>query len=138
MIRARPVGVSLPPVNPKHFLWREPGDSRARYAIYLCAAKARLLIALADTIDGVHAARIGLVDETTSPGAALARARKVAPRYCETRPLASELMKSAFARELESMIQMQIDLQLYTWLSQDHEEGKRAFAEKRKPRFTGR
>jgi 1,4-dihydroxy-2-naphthoyl-CoA synthase len=35
------------------------------------------------------------------------------------------------------MIQAEIDLQPYAWLSQDHEEGKRAFAEKRKPRFRG-
>ena len=101
------------------------------------AAKAKQLIALADTIDGIRAETIGLVDEITAPGAALARAHEVALRYCETPPLAFELMKSAFARDLESMIQAEIDLQPYAWLSQDHEEGKRAFAEKRKPRFTG-
>jgi 2-(1,2-epoxy-1,2-dihydrophenyl)acetyl-CoA isomerase len=102
------------------------------------STRAKQLIALADTIDGAYAEKIGLADETTLPGNALARAREVALRYCETPPLAFELMKSAFARDLESMIQAEIDLQPYAWLSQDHEEGKRAFAEKRKPRFTGR
>jgi len=101
------------------------------------ATKAKQLIALADTIDGIRAEKMGLVDEITAPGAALARAREVGMRYCETPPLAFELMKSAFARDLESIIQAEIDLQPYAWLSQDHEEGKRAFAEKRKPRFTG-
>ncbi len=102
------------------------------------STKAKQLIALADAIDGVYAEKIGLADETTTPGAALDRARQIALRYCETPPLAFELMKSAFARDLESMIQAEIDLQPYAWLSEDHEEGKRAFAEKRKPRFTGR
>jgi enoyl-CoA hydratase/carnithine racemase len=101
------------------------------------ANKAKQLIALADTIDGIQAEKMGLVDEITAPGAALARARELALRYCEAPPLAFELMKSAFARDLESMIQAELDLQPYAWLSQDHEEGKRAFAEKRKPRFTG-
>ena len=102
------------------------------------STKAKQLIALADTIDGVLAEKIGLVDETTAPGAAFDRARQIALRYCETPPLAFELMKSAFARDLEAMIQAEIDLQPYAWLSQDHEEGKRAFIEKREPRFTGR
>lgn len=102
------------------------------------SCKAKQLIALADTIDGAYAQKIGLVDETTAPGAAVARARELALRYCETPPLAFELMKSAFARDLEPMIQAEIDLQPYAWLSQDHEEGKRAFTEKRMPHFTGR
>jgi enoyl-CoA hydratase/carnithine racemase len=102
------------------------------------ASRAKQLIALADVIDGIQAEKIGLADETTSPGGALPRALEVARRYCETPPLAFELMKSAFARDLESMIQAEIDLQPYVWLSEDHEEGKRAFAERRKPRFTGK
>jgi acyl-CoA synthetase (AMP-forming)/AMP-acid ligase II len=38
-------------------------------------------------------------------------------------PLAFELMKSAFARDLEQALQAEIDLQPYAWLSEDHEEG---------------
>ncbi|MGO8856800.1 MAG: enoyl-CoA hydratase/isomerase family protein [Steroidobacteraceae bacterium] len=96
------------------------------------SARAKQLIALADVIDGSRAESLGLVDETTAPGSALGRAREVALRYCETPPLAFELMKSAFARDLDALIQAEIDLQPYAWLSADHEEGKRAFAEKRK------
>jgi hypothetical protein len=47
----------------------------------------------------------------------LARAHEIALRYCET--------PSLLARDLESMIQAEIDLQTYAWLSHRHEEGKR-------------
>jgi hypothetical protein len=36
------------------------------------------------------------------------------------------------------MICAEVDLQPYAWLSEDHEEGKRAFRERRKPKFRGR
>jgi len=81
---------------------------------------------------------LGLADEVVETGSVLARANEIALRYCETPPLAFELMKSAFARDLEGMMQAEIDLQPYAWLSDDHKEGKRAFFEKRKPNFTGR
>lgn len=102
------------------------------------ANKAKQLIALANTIEAVHGEKIGLVDEVTAHGAALERAQQIALSYCETPPLAFELMKSAFARDLEAALQAEIDLQPYAWLSEDHVEGKRAFFEKRKPKFTGR
>jgi len=102
------------------------------------AVRAKQLIALADTIDGRRAGELGLADEVVEPGAVAGRAREIAARYCETPPLAFELMKSAFARDLEAMIQAEVDLQPYAWLSADHEEGKRAFFEKRPPKFTGR
>ena len=100
--------------------------------------RARQLIALAEAIDSERAERIGLIDELTAEGGALTRARALALQYAEAPPLAFELMKSALARGLEAMSQAEIDLQPYAWLSQDHVEGKRAFREKRKPRFTGR
>lgn len=101
-------------------------------------ARAKQIIALAETIDATRAERLGLVDEVTASGAALERARTIAEQYAHGPPLAFELMKSAFARGLEAMIQAEIDLQPYAWLSQDFAEGRRAFREKRKPRFTGR
>lgn len=101
-------------------------------------AKARQLIALADVIDAVQAEKLGLVDKVTAGGEALAEALTVARRYADGPPLAFELVKSVFARGLEAMIQAETDLQPMPWLSEDHEEGKQAFREKRKPRFRGR
>jgi enoyl-CoA hydratase/carnithine racemase len=102
------------------------------------ATRAKQLIALADTIEAPRAEKIGLVDEVSPRGQALERATQIALLYCDTPPLAFELMKSAFARDLEEALQAEIDLQPYAWLSDDHEEGKRAFFEKRKPKFSGR
>jgi len=100
--------------------------------------KAKQLIALAEDIKAERAERLGLVDELVAPGTALERARQVARQYADGPPLAFALMKSVFARGLEAMIQAELDLQPYAWLSEDHEEGKRAFREKRRPKFEGR
>jgi 2-(1,2-epoxy-1,2-dihydrophenyl)acetyl-CoA isomerase len=101
-------------------------------------AKAKQLIALADTFDVERALQLGVIDEVVQTGEALTAALKVAQRFAAGPPLAFEMVKSVFARGLEVMIQAEIDLQPMAWLSDDHKEGKRAFFEKRKPRFVGR
>ena len=100
--------------------------------------RAKQLIALAEDIPCERAERLGLVDEVVEVGSALARAQAVARQYADSPPIAFALMKSVFARGLEEMIRAEVDLQPYAWLSEDHEEGKLAFREKRPPRFKGR
>jgi enoyl-CoA hydratase/carnithine racemase len=100
--------------------------------------KAKQLIALAEDISCERAERLGLVDEVVEVGSALARAQAIARQYADSPPIAFALMKSVFARGLEEMIRAEVDLQPYAWLSEDHEEGKLAFREKRRPRFKGR
>jgi 2-(1,2-epoxy-1,2-dihydrophenyl)acetyl-CoA isomerase len=101
-------------------------------------AKAKQLIALANTFDAQHAEKLGLVDEVVQPGETIAAALKAAQRFAAGPPLAFEMVKSVFARGLEAMIQAEIDLQPMLWLSEDHKEGKQAFFEKRSPQFKGR
>jgi enoyl-CoA hydratase/carnithine racemase len=100
--------------------------------------KAKQLIALAETFDAERALQLGVVDEVAQTGESLMSAMKVAERFAAGPPLAFEMVKAVFARGLEAMIQAEIDLQPMAWLSEDHKEGKRAFFEKRKPRFMGR
>lgn len=100
--------------------------------------KALQLIALADVVPAERALALGLADEVVAKGGALARAREMALRFAETPPIAFDLVKGTLARGLEAMIQAELDLQPMPWLSEDHEEGKRAFREKRPPRFKGR
>ena len=92
-------------------------------------ARAKQLIALAPEVKAEQAERIGLVDEVVEAGGALRRALELARQYAEAPPIAFALTKSVFARGLEEMIQAEVDLQPYAWLSADHEEGKLAFRE---------
>jgi len=101
-------------------------------------AKAKQLIALAETIDARRAERLGLADDIVPGGGALTAAEAVARRFAAGPPLAFDIMKSVFARGLEAMMQAELDLQPILWLSEDHVEGKAAVREKRKPRFTGK
>jgi len=100
--------------------------------------RALQLIALADVVDAKRALELGLVDAVVAKGTALERAKAMALRYADAPPLAFELVKGAMSRGLDAMLQSELELQPMPWLSEDHEEGKRAFAEKRKPRFKGR
>lgn len=101
-------------------------------------ARAKQLIALADVIPAERAERLGLVDERVADGKALVAAHAMARRFADGPPMAFEMVKSVFAHGLEDMLRAELDLQPMMWLSEDHAEGKRAFAERRKPRFQGR
>lgn len=100
--------------------------------------RAKQLIALAEDLPAVRCEQLGLVDTLCEPGEALSVARQLARQYADGPPIAFELVKSVFARGLEETMLAELDLQPYAWLSDDHTEGKKAFAERRKPRFQGR
>ena len=92
-------------------------------------------------ITAEEALRIGLVGEVVPDGQALARALEVADQVAANGPLAvqailrtiraTEGMAEDEAFAVESRIGMEV------FMSADAKEGPRAFAEKRKPAFTG-
>ena len=100
--------------------------------------RAKKLMALSNEISAAEAERIGLVEEIAEPGKALEAALKVAEKYAHIAPLAFELLKDTLAEGLDEVLKAEIDMQPILMLSEDHEEGKRAFFEKRRPKFTGR
>lgn len=103
-------------------------------------AKAKQLAMFGTVFDGEEAGRIGLADRVVAPGQALAAAIEAAQQLAEQPGIAMALLKSAFATRsgsLEEALRADVDYSPVLAAAQDHEEAKRAFREKRKPRFTG-
>ena len=89
-----------------------------------------------------EALRIGLIGEVVPDGQALARALEVADQIAANGPLAVQAILRTI-RETEGMaeneafaVESRIGMEVF--MSADAREGPRAFAEKRKPVFTGR
>lgn len=93
-------------------------------------------------IDAAEAHRIGLVQEVVPEGEALARAREIAETICANAPMAVRMTKELARRSrnlsLAEGVNLYQALNRLIELSDDLEEGTRAFAEKRAPRFRNR
>lgn len=104
-------------------------------------ARAKQLIFTAEIIDAAEADRLGLVNRVV-PAAELADAtRALADRIAAGPPLALRLAKQIVTRaatsDLRAALEQEAFAQSITAGSRDHQEGLRAFFEKRPPRFTG-
>lgn len=105
------------------------------------AGWARRLLMLADEIDGDTAGRIGLADQVTEPGGALAAALELAQRFAAMAPLPVGYAKAVLARgpqPLDSLLAQEADSQALLFTSEDFAEGRDAFLAKRRPVFSGR
>lgn len=103
-------------------------------------AKARELFGLARQFDADEALRIGLVNQVSDSGAALAAALEVAREYAQMPPVAMALLKSVLAEGIDSYaaaLRSEVDFQPVLMATRDHQEAVAAFLEKRKPQFTG-
>lgn len=105
-------------------------------------AKAMEMILMAQTIDAHEAFRLGLVNKVVPLPELMPTALDMAKRICENGPLAVRAAKKAILRGLNMPLEEGLLLEQYLAeplrRSEDAEEGIRAFAEKRKPRFKGR
>ena len=105
-------------------------------------ARARRFILLGESMDAGSAHSAGLVDELVDDAELMSRARQVADRlaagptraYGEIR----RLMARSFGQPFEAQIEDEAQAMFRTASTDDAREGIMAFAEKRKPRFTGR
>lgn len=103
--------------------------------------RAKLMMMTGRVIDGTTAQVQGLVEEVCPPGQALATALKIAEEIAQVSPLSNGLVKAALARApmpLEDLLALETDAQSALFASEDFDEGRRAFLEKRKPVFKGR
>ncbi|MFC1966953.1 enoyl-CoA hydratase/isomerase family protein, partial [Chloroflexota bacterium] len=93
-------------------------------------------------IDAKKALEIGLVTEVVPPDKLMPRASEIAEIILENSPLAVRLSKKAIMQGLNVGLSGGLEnaapILKEVWYTKDHAEGKRAFAEKRKPDWKAR
>jgi enoyl-CoA hydratase/carnithine racemase len=101
--------------------------------------RAREMVITARLLSAAEARTIGLVDQVHPAGELQARAEELAARITEHAPLTLAAVKEATRRYIAGTAPKDLeDLILSCYLSEDFQEGVRAFLDKRKANWTGR
>jgi enoyl-CoA hydratase/carnithine racemase len=105
-------------------------------------AKAAEMIFLGVPISAEEAFRLGLVNQVVPHAQLLQTAKEWALKICEKGPLAVRRAKEAMIRGREMSLEdgLRLELAFFEEMlqSEDYQEGLRALAEKRKPKYQGR
>jgi enoyl-CoA hydratase/carnithine racemase len=102
--------------------------------------RAKEICMLAEDVSAADALADGMVDELTPPGQALARATEVACEFAAMAPLAlgyTKAMTMRWPMTLSQELAWEGQLQGILFSTDDLQEGRTAFFEKRKPAFRG-
>lgn len=116
------------------------GGTHIRLPRQIPWAMAMQLLLTGRSIRAQRAYEVGLINEVVPADALLPTALEWAEELCQNGPLALQTAKEIAVRALalESGFVLEKALGDRVLASEDAKEGPRAFAEKRKPRFTGR
>lgn len=104
--------------------------------------KALQLVLSGETVDGIAAYEIGLLDEVVPASELRARTLEIARAMADKSPvtlaLAKRAVRAAFELPLSAGLAQERDLFALAFATEDKAEGVRAFLEKRKPEWRGR
>jgi enoyl-CoA hydratase/carnithine racemase len=100
------------------------------------------ILFLGKTIDAQEAYRIGLINKTVPPDQVLSSAKDWAKELCSAAPLAVRGIKEAMLKSrgmsLDEALWIENALGMPLYDTEDYEEGRAAFKEKRPPAFKGK
>lgn len=109
---------------------------------YVGLGKALEMVLLGETIDAAEAGRVGLLNRVVDPAELSSVAEAMAFDMAARSPLSMSYVKEALHKGLDLTlsqgIQMELDMYLHLFTSEDRTEGITAFKEKRVARFEGR
>lgn len=113
-----------------------------RLTRYVGMSDAMLMLLTGDRVDAQEALRIGLVSKVVPPERLLDTAREIAAKIAANAPLSVRAVKRLAHQGLDMPLAHAMDAERYVfglmYASEDRVEGRKAFAEKRKPDYKGR
>ena len=122
--------------------WIGGGGMTMFLAHSIGASNAALMVMTGDPISAEKALAWGLVSDVVPRERLLDRAREIAATIASRAPIAAETaklnLKAAFSMPAEKAIEYERDLQTICFATQDAQEGRAAFKEKRTPVFRRR
>jgi len=109
---------------------------------YFTPSQARMLLITGRRVPAAELYRLGVVQAAVPAGQLLPEATKLAQEIAQKSPLAVRMLKTSFNAvenlSLEDGYRIEQDMTIELSKSDDAQEAKRAFVEKRKPVFKGR
>lgn len=103
---------------------------------------AMLMLLTGDTVDAAEALRIGIVSRVVPPSELLPAARDIALRIARNAPLSVKALKRLVNLGLDMPLAHALEMDKYMFGllrdTEDRIEGRKAFQEKRKPKYKGK